>query len=292
MITDIESASPALCRLQLGSELRQLRLNAGLTSRQVVRKLLWSPSKLTRLETGENAVVETADVMALCQIFGADAERTELLMEYAAVTKRKRDWWQSAQYRAVITAGFKAHLGLEATASAVQKYESEYVPGLLQTEAYVRVIHQRAHQGLNSEEIDRVVDVRMTRKAVLHGKNPLKLTAIINEAVLHRQVGGAEVMRAQLAHIVEIASAPNIRIQVVPFKLGDHPGMNGAFTIFHFRDRIALKPIIYFENLADGWVSRHEGDVERHEEAFNDLEALAPGPQESLDLIKKAMKEL
>lgn len=291
MITDIESATPALCRLQLGSELRELRLKAGLTSRQVTRKLLWSPSKLTRLETGENASVETADVMALCQIYAADPETTEVLKGYAAVTKTRRDWWQSPQYRPVISPGFKAHLGLEATASAVQNYEAEYVPGLLQTEDYVRVIHQRAHQGLSTEDIDRLVEVRMTRQEVLRRTPPLKLMAIINESVLHRQIGGPKIMRAQLAHIVEAATAPNVRVQVVPFKLGRHPGMNGAFTIFQFRDRVALKPITYFENLADGWVSRREADVERHEEAFTDLQAMAPGPQESLSLIKDAMKE-
>ncbi|AXG80366.1 helix-turn-helix domain-containing protein [Streptomyces paludis] len=292
MITDIESATPALCRLQLGSELRRLRLEAGLTSRQVVRKLLWSPSKLTRLETGENAAVEPSDIMALCQIYAAEPETCELLKGYAAVTKTKRDWWQSAEYRPVINPGFKAFLGLEATATGLHAYESEYVPGLLQTEEYVRVIYGRAHQGLSREDIDRMVDLRMTRQAVLQRKSPLKLTAIINEAVLYRQVGGRAVMRAQLAHIAEVASAPNVRVQVVPFKLGHHPGMNGAFMILQFRDQVTLKPIVYFENLADAWVSRHERDVERHEDAFNDLQAFAPGPQESLDMIKKAMKEL
>ncbi|WP_327234413.1 helix-turn-helix domain-containing protein [Streptomyces sp. NBC_01317] len=292
MITDIESATPALCRLQLGSELRQLRLEAGLTSTQVVRKLLWSPSKLTRLETGENATVETSDIMALCQIFEVDAETAEELKGYAAVTKTKRDWWQSKKYRPVITPSFKAFLGLEATASALYDYESEFVPGLLQTESYVRVIYQRAHQGLSDAEIDRMVDVRMTRQAVLHRTDsPLKFTAIINESVLHRQVGGPDVMRAQLAHIIEAASAPNVRVQVIPFKAGAHPGMNGAFMILQFRDRVTLKPIAYFENLADGWVTRREGDVEMYEDAFSDLQALAPGPQESLSMIEKAMKE-
>ncbi|MFD5749223.1 helix-turn-helix domain-containing protein [Streptomyces sp. NPDC127033] len=292
MITDIESATPALCRLQLGSELRQLRQDAGLNSRQVVRKLLWSPSKLTRLETGENATVEPSDVMALCQIYQADEETCELLKGYAAVTKTRRDWWQSPEYRQVITPGFKAFLGLEATASALHDYESEFVPGLLQTEDYVRVIYQRAHQGLSDDEIDRMVAVRMNRQAILHRESPLKLTAIINEAVLHRQVGGTAVMRAQLAHIAEATSAPNVRVQVVPFKLGHHPGMNGSFMILQFRDPVALKPIIYFENMADSWVSRRNVDVERFGEAFTDLQALAPGPQESLSMIKKAIREL
>nr|WSZ98565.1 helix-turn-helix domain-containing protein [Streptomyces sp. NBC_00857] len=291
MITDVESATPALCRLQLGNELRHLRMQAGLTSSQVVRKLFWSPSKLTRLETGENSVVEPSDVMALCQIFEADVETTELLKGYAAVTKTRRDWWQSTEYRPVISPGFRAYLGLEATAVTCHKYESEYVPGLIQTEEYVRVIYRGAHHGLSDEEIDRMVAVRMTRQEALHRESPLKFAAIVSEAVLHRQVGGPAVTRAQLAHIAEVASMPNVRIQVVPFKLGDHPGMHGAFTTLQFRDRDAIKPIIYFENLADAWVSRRQSDVERHEEAFNELQALAPGPQESLSMIKRAIEE-
>jgi transcriptional regulator with XRE-family HTH domain len=293
VITDIESATPALCRLQLGSELRRLRLHAGLAGSQVARRLLWSPSKLTRLETGENSVVEQTDVMALCEMYGADSETQAQLMGYAAVTKTRKDWWQSPEYRPVIRPVFKAFLGLEATASTLHNYEAEFVPGLLQTEAYVRVIHERAHHGLSAEEVNRLVEVRMMRQEVLRRQdNPLKYTAIINEAVLHRPVGGADLMRRQLTHIVETAEElPTIRVQVVPYRVGAHAGMNGAFHVLRFPDGAAIKSIVYLEHLADAWVSRREGDVERYEEAFTELQAVAPGPRESLTMIKKAIKE-
>ncbi|MFI9099682.1 helix-turn-helix domain-containing protein [Streptomyces fildesensis] len=293
MITDVEAATPALCRLQLGSELRQLRLAAGLKGAQVVKKLIWSPSKLTRLETGENSSVETPDVMALCEIYGADPETRARLQGYAGVTKTKKDWWLTPEYRPVIGPGFKAFLDLEATATALQNYESEFVPGLLQTEAYVRVIHQRAHQGRSAEDIDRLVTVRTTRQAVLSRQgSPLKFTAIINEAVLHRQVGDPPVMRDQLRHIIDVAeSRPNVNVQVVPFRAGAHPGMNGSFFVIQFPERLALKPMVYLENLADAWVKRGDSDVERYGDAFSDLRALAPGPQESLSMIKEAIKE-
>ena len=291
MITDMESATPALCRLQLGSELRQLRLRAGLTSTQVVRKLLWSPSKLTRLETGENTVVETSDVMALCQILHASEEECELLKEYAAVTKRKREWWQSSDYRQAIPQGFRAFLGMEGAASALHSYESEFVPGLLQTEDYVRLIHRQAWGGHSDEDIDRIAEMRMMRKEVLHRKRPLKLSVIINEAVLLRQVGDPADMRAQLAHLIEAASLPNVQLQVLPFKAGPHRGMNGSFWTFRFRDHAVLKPIVYLENLADQWVARREADVELYEAVFSELQAVASSPQESMSVIKKAMEE-
>ncbi|MFF3734817.1 helix-turn-helix domain-containing protein [Streptomyces sp. NPDC002476] len=289
MITDVESATPALCRLQLGRELRQLRQEAGLTSTQVVRTLICSPSKLTRLETGENSVVETADVMALCEIYRASPEKRALLLGYAAVTKTKKDWWQSPEYRPAIEPTFKAYLGLEATAAALHKYEGEFVPGLLQTGDYVRTIHRRAHERLSADEIDRLVDVRMTRQEALHRESaPLKFAAVINEAVLHRRVGGPAVMRAQIEHLVAVAELPSVRVQVIPFKAGAHPGMNGAFTLLRFDD---AQSIVYLENLGGASVTRRRADVCLYEEAFNDLQILAVGPEESLGMIREAIKE-
>ncbi|MFB6905957.1 helix-turn-helix domain-containing protein [Streptomyces sp. P11-1] len=289
MITDAEAATPALCRLQLGIELKRLRHAANLTSTQVVRKLVCSPSKLTRLEHGENSVVEPADVMALCEIYGADAETRATLVGYAAVTKTKKDWWQSPEYRPAIAPSFKAYLALEATAEALHDYQAEFVPGLLQTEEYVRAIHQRAHEGLPPDEIDRVVAVRMTRQEALQrDTRPLKSASIINEAVLYRAVGGAPVMRAQLEHLAEMVSHPSVTLQVVPFKAGAHAGMNGAFTLLRLPD---AQPIVYLENLDGASVTRRRGNVAAYEEAFTDLQILAVGKQESLSLISKAIKE-
>lgn len=289
MITDAEAATPALCRLQLGRELKQLRQDANLTSTQVVRKLMCSPSKLTRLEHGENAVVEPADVIALCTIYGADPQVRAMLLGYAAVTKTKKDWWQSPEYRPVIAPSFKAYLALEATAEALHNYEAEFVPGLLQSEEYVRAIHQRAHEGLPADEIDRLVAVRMTRQEALHrSAGPLKFAAIVSEAVLYRQVGGAPVMRAQIEHLAEMASHPAVVLQVVPFKMGAHAGMNGAFTMLRLPD---AQPIVYLENLDGASVTRRRTNVQLYEAAFNDLQILAVGPQESLGMIRKAIKE-
>ncbi|MFI7272902.1 helix-turn-helix domain-containing protein [Streptomyces sp. NPDC049879] len=293
MTMDTESATPALCRLQLGSELRRLRLAAELSGADVVRKLLWSPSKLTRLETGENATVEQADVMALSEIYGIDNETRALLMEYAAVTKTRKDWWQSPEYRPAIEPGFRAFLGLEATAASLHNYAAEYVPGLLQTEAYVRVIHQSAYRGLSPTDVARQVTIRMNRQEVLRRvQRPLKYTAIINEAVLRRRVGSADLMREQLTHIVERAeNLPNIRVQVVPFSVGAHAGMNGSFVLFRFPDGAGPRSIVYLESLADAWISRRQQNVSLYADAFADIQALAPGHEESLTMIKKAIKE-
>lgn len=291
-MTDTQAATPTLCRLQLGSELRQIRIRLGLTSTQVVRKLLWSPSKLTRLETGDNATVEPSDIMALCQVYDVDKPTAEQLKEYAAVTKTKREWWQSTEYRPIVGPGTKAALGLESSAAALHAYNSEYVPGLFQTAEYVRVLHRHAHRASTDEDIDRMVELRLRRQKIFRRDPPLKFAVVINEAVLLRQVGGPAVMKAQLARIAEVASEPNVRVQVVPFKAGVHRSMNGAFTTFRFPDDLALKPIVHLEHLADHWVLRRNADVELYEDAFNELQALSPGPQESLSMIENAMREL
>ncbi|WP_405798106.1 helix-turn-helix domain-containing protein [Streptomyces sp. NBC_01506] len=291
-MTDTQAATPTMCRLQLGSELRRIRIKRGLTSTQVVRKLLWSPSKLTRLETGDNATVEPSDIMALCQVYGVDEATAEQLKEYAAVTKTKREWWQSTQFRPIIGPGPKAFLGLESSAAALHAYNSEYVPGLFQTADYVRVLHRHAHGGRADEDIDRMVELRLRRQKVLRRDPPLKFAVVVNEAVLLRQVGSRSVMKAQLAQMIEAAAEPNVKVQVVPFKAGVHRSMNGAFTTFRFLDDLALKPIVHLEHLADHWVLRRSVDVELYEDAFNELQALSPGPQESLGMIENAMKEL
>lgn len=293
MTIDVEAASPALCRLQLANELRQLRLAAGLSGAQVCRKLIWSGSKLTRLETGENSTVEPADAVALCAMYKADDETTARLRGYAAVTKTKQDWWENPAYRPVIPPGFKAFLDLEATATMLQNYEAEFVPGLLQTDAYIRVIHEGAHRGRPADVIKQLVATRTKRQEVLFRENsPLKFIAIINEAVLWRHIGDPPVMRDQLAHIVKVAtSRSNVRVQVVPWRAGHHPGMNGSFVVFRFPDRLTLKPMVYLENLSDAVVKRTDAEVEKYADAFSELQSLAAGPKESLAIIKEAIKE-
>jgi len=231
--------------------------------------------------------------MALCEIYGVDGETRSRLIGYATVTKTRKDWWASPEYRPAIPPGFRAFLDLEATATALQSYEAEFVPGLLQTEAYVRVIHEGAYKGLPREFIDKSVAMRTRRQEVLGRTDPaLKFTAIINEAVLWRRIGDSEVMREQLTHIVTVTeSRPNVHVQVVPYGAGHHPGMNGAFVVFQFPERLGLKPMVYLENLSDAIVKRTESDVELYADAFSELRALAAGPKESLSLIKRAIKE-
>ncbi|MEV0469637.1 helix-turn-helix domain-containing protein [Streptomyces prunicolor] len=296
MAGDIEAASPALCRLRLGIELRKLRKAKGLVGQEVANLTAWSPAKITRLETGDKPV-EPMDVRVLCQLYDADEETASRLEGYAFVTKTKRDWWQSSQYRPVIRPGFDAFIGLEAIAAELHEYQPEFIPGLLQTEEYVRTGHTTVRQNavrqdLAADEVQRRIEVRLTRQGILtRNDHPLKLTAIVSEAVLRRVVGGAELMKRQLAHLVEVGQLPNVTLQVVPFSAGAHPCMGAPFIVLQFPDP-AIKPIVYLENLVTTVVTSKEDDVEKCEVRFSDLATIALGHEESLSVIEKVRKEL
>lgn len=295
MAGDIEAASPALCRLYLGIELRKLRKAKGLVGQEVANLTAWSPAKITRFETGDKPV-EPMDVRVLCQLYDADGETTSRLEGYAFVTKTKRDWWQSSQYRPVIRPGFDAFIGLEAIAAELHEYQTEYVPGLLQTEEYVRTVHTTVRQNavrqdLAADEVQRRIEVRLTRQGILTRKDhPLKLTAVVNEAVLRRVVGSPELMKRQLANMVEVGQLSNVTLQVVPFSAGAHPCMGAPFIVLQFPDPV-IKPIVYLENLVTTVVTGKEDEVEQCEVRFRDLAAVALGHDESLSMIEKVRKE-
>ncbi|MFE2873379.1 helix-turn-helix domain-containing protein [Embleya sp. NPDC059259] len=293
MIEDIESATPALCRLQLGAELRRLRHRADLKSSQVARRLRWSPSKVTRVEHGDNAVVEPDDAVMLCDLYGADPATRSLLHDYAVVTKTKQNRWESPGNQPTVQPTLHAFIGLERSAAAVRCYASEYVPGLLQTAAYARETHRSAPRKFSGEEIDLQVTTRMARQAVLHREeSPLELFAILNEAVLRRHAGDSAVTREQLQHLANISTLENVQVQVVPFSLGFHAGMNGPFTIFRFARASPSRPIVYLENMAANWVVAHEAVIDGYERAFSDLQVLAPSSREARDMIHKVIKEI
>ncbi|MFE3201830.1 helix-turn-helix domain-containing protein [Embleya sp. NPDC059237] len=293
MTQDIELGTPALCRLQLGAELRRLRGEAALKSSQVAKRLLWSPSKLTRLEYGDNVIAEPEDVAMLCDVYKADAETRSLLIDYATVTKTKQNRWTSIGERPAVRPAIHAFVGLEASAAVVRTYQSDYVPGLLQTEAYARAIHQTASRSYSSEEIEVRVAARVARQAVLHrAEAPLELFVILSETVLRRRAGDSTVTREQLEHLADLATMRNVQVQVMPFGAGFHLGMNGPFAIFRFARTSLSRPIVYLENLAAGWVVTDDGIVDSYEHTFSELRALAPGPQESRNMIHQAIKEV
>jgi hypothetical protein len=219
-------------RRALGRRLMKLRVASGRSRRDVVEaKLGISEPTLHRIETGK-VPVTAANVRALCWLYGVDQSTTDALADLAVGTSHE-EWWDSSK---AIPDWFKLYVGLEASTTRMCLYDGEIVPGELQTEEYAVAVFTAA-QPDDPEAVTRHVTARMERQRTLFARTPPPtLTYVLGEGALLRAVGGDVVMQAQVAHLRKTAELPNVEIRVLPFSVGAHPAMAGAFRILDFDD--------------------------------------------------------
>ncbi|MFI5551221.1 helix-turn-helix domain-containing protein [Streptomyces sp. NPDC051738] len=281
---------PAVRRRKLGAELRALRTGAGLTSGEAARLVGWHQSKVSRIETGASGV-KPADVRILLDVYGVrDTQLRELLLALAGSdeTGGRHHWWHA--YRGVLPPTYRDFISLESQASAMRTLETSVVPGLLQTPEYARAVTRAAVSGLADEpgaadeRLDALVAVRLARQDVLHGDPPLQLSAVLDEAVLRREIGGPEVMSGQLRRLMEAGRLPQVRLQVLPFNAGEHIGITGPFVIFSFSNTSDLD-VVVLDHLTSSLYLERKEDLQAYTEAFNTLRIHALSPEESLDYI-------
>ncbi|MDJ0344101.1 helix-turn-helix transcriptional regulator [Streptomyces sp. H10-C2] len=272
---------PAVRRRKLGAELRRQRDLAGLTSGEAARRAGWHQSKVSRIETGRSAA-RPEDVTVLLDIYGVrDRELRDLLATLAG-EGTQRGWWHD--FRDVLPPEYRDFISLETGASRARTMENSVVPGLLQTPAYARALTRSVLPQLAEREIDALVDVRVARQAVLEHDSPLELHALLDEAVLRRKVGGEPVMGAQIQHLAEAATMPQIRLQVLPFTAGGHIGVTGSFVIFSFPFIADLDVVVLDHLTSTLYVDRKE-DIRAYSAAFDRLRAHALSCDESLAFI-------
>lgn len=281
---------PAVRRRKLGAELRALRTGAGLTSGEAARLVGWHQSKVSRIETGASGV-KPADVRLLLDAYGVrEAQLRELLLALANSDEGggRHHWWHA--YRGVLPPTYRDFISLESQASAMRTLETSVVPGLLQTPEYARAVTRAAVSGLTDEaatadeRLDALVAVRLARQEVLHADPPLRLSAVLDEAVLRREVGGPEVMARQLGRLTEAARLPHVTLQVLPFAAGEHIGITGPFVIFSF-SRTSDLDVVVLDHLTSSLYLERKEDLRAYTEAFNALRIHALSPEESLDYI-------
>jgi transcriptional regulator with XRE-family HTH domain len=273
--------SPTVGRRRLGKELRRLREAVGLTIEQVAATLGWSNSKLSRIETGQvratlqdiqealNAYEAEGWSIGLHDIYEAGQSREQLMS--LARSARQEGWWHQQYGDVPIT----PLVGLEDAAASISTYQQVLIPGLLQTDEYARAV---LHEILMDDfEAERRVKFRQARQRLLSQQDPPTLTAVLEEAVLCRPVGGRQVMTRQLQRLIEVASWPNVTIQVLPFDAGEHPGMDSSFTIIKFRDPVD-PDVVYLEDAADSNYLHNSKVVDRYNYVFDRLldKALSP----------------
>lgn len=275
--------SPTVRGRRLRYELRRLREQRGLTIEQAAERSGgdWSTSAISRWETGDRRI-RPADLRALLDIYDIHGEQREVLLTLAREA-RQRGWWQSYSSDAV-PEWFQVYLGLEAEAASIHEYASELVPGLLQTPDYYQAFMQAAPAAGDPQAIQRKIDVRTNRQERLSAADPPECWAVLNEAVIRRLVGGSEVMRAQLLHIAETASRPHVTVQVLPYRAGAHPAMDGSFIVLGFPEA-ADPDVVYLESQTGSLYLEKPPEVERYQAMFSHLVAKALDPDESRDMI-------
>ncbi len=281
-------------RRQLGRYLRDLRNRSRLTVRAAAAQLEWSEAKIWRIETGQTGM-RSLDVETMCRIYGAPADTTEALMGLAKETKA-RGWWHS--YGDVVPEYFDVYIGLEEAASHFCWYESELVPGLLQTEDYARAVIKADNPGVDDAEIEQRVSVRMARQTLLTRVTaPPTLDIVLNEAILHRPVGGTAVMVRQLERLTEAGALTTVSVRVLPFTAGLHRGiMSGPFEILRFplngNGQETEPPTVYAEGFTGALYLDKPHEIERYHAAFTDIGESALDETASEELITRVVKEL
>ena len=214
-------SSPTVRRKELGNRLRRYRDELGLTASEVAQRTNIDPAQLSRLETGGRAPV-VPYVRELCLLYKLDKATTDELLAIA-VEGRQTDWWQ----RFKIEGPTANYLSYESAAKTISNFEAMVVPGLFQTEAYASSVIVPVRSDFTADQLAQTVASRLARRRILTGEPDVDVHAILDEGVLHRIVGGPNVMSAQLAKLVEFGELPNVTLQVLSFAAGSHPGMQG-----------------------------------------------------------------
>jgi transcriptional regulator with XRE-family HTH domain len=251
-------------RRTLGRRLTRLRVAAGKSRREVAEaKLGISEPTLHRIETGK-VPVTVANVRALCWLYGVDASITDALAELALGTSLE-EWWDT---NPVIPDWFKLYVGLEASATRIFSYDGEVVPGELQTEQYARAVFN-AEQPADTENADRHVTLRLQRQQALFARVPgPELVTVLGEGALTRPVGGDSVLKGQIEHLRRLAHRANVEIRVLPWTVGAHAAMAGAFRIMDFDDP-EDPDVVYLETHVGAMYLEETAEVDEYRRIFN-----------------------
>ncbi|WP_149263461.1 helix-turn-helix transcriptional regulator [Actinomadura sp. K4S16] len=279
--------SPTVRRRRLASEMRRLRRESGKTREEAAKFADIAPATVSRIEAAVHAP-KVADIMALCKFYGLDDHRTEVLVTLARQS-RQRGWWH--QYSGTIPEWFEVYVGLEEEAHEILSYASELVPGLFQEEGYIRALFHASLRTWSEEEIDRRVALRLKRQERLTGDDAPKIWAVLNEAVIRRQVGGQETLRSQLNRLTEIAQLNHVNIVVLPFSVGAHPSMDGSCTVLRFPE-VADPDVVYIQYRRGSIYLEDPSDVDMYVDLFDHLRSRALGPDESVDLIARLAEDI
>lgn len=268
--------SPTVLRWELGARLRSLRTRSGLSIEDAARELMCSQAKVSRMETAGRGI-QPRDVRDLCRLYTVEDTVRDELIRMANDAKRP-GWWQ--QY-GTLDEQAATYIGLESAATAINMLESRVIPGLLQIPEYSRLLLAGiATPPLEAEEIDDAVETRQRRRErIVSGE--VEISVLLDETVLDRAFGDADILSRQLKELAELATLPNVSIRLIPLDAGPHPGVHGSFAHLIFRGR-ELADVIYLEGLWGNTFVERPSEVERFRQAYKASENQSWQPERSL----------
>lgn len=282
-----QSLGPTARRMILGSQLRHLREQAGISRAEAGYNIRGSESKISRLELGRVGFKErdVADLLTMYGITDPDERQTFLDM---VKESNQPGWWR--RYNDLMPAWLNDFVGLEEAASRIQTWEPFFVPGLLQTEAYARAIVSRGQHERADDAVDRRVALRMRRQKLLARPDAPRLWAVLDESVLHRPIGGTKILRAQLAYLLEITQLPHVSVQILPWQRSGYAA-EGAFAFLRFAEP-ELPNIVYAEHLTGALYLEKLDEIEHYSRSLDRLVVDAEVPDRSRQLMSKRLAEL
>ncbi|GAB3739826.1 helix-turn-helix transcriptional regulator [Nocardiopsis nanhaiensis] len=270
------SGGPTVLRILLGTQLRRLRQEKGISRHDAGYAIRASHAKISRMELGQVSF-KHRDVDDLLKLYGVDdSEQREALVGLIS-SANAQGWWH--KYGDVLPQWFGVYVGLEEAASVIRTFEVQFVPGLLQTEDYARSVIQLSRTATSDEDVTSRVNMRMhrQRRFTAPDAEPPRLWAVIDEAALHRPYGDAKVMRGQIEHLMEMSRRPNITIQVATFEMGGHPAAGGPFSILRFPTP-QLPDVVFLEQLSSALYFDKFDDTSRYAQTMDHLATQAPLP--------------
>ncbi|MEW2442725.1 helix-turn-helix domain-containing protein [Micromonospora marina] len=288
-----------MLRRQIGRKFEALRKAAGLTMDQAADQLDRARATLHRIENGaEHVRFRQADVKEMLNLYGASGEDRELLLAMTAATRENKNWWHD-YVGSGLPKWFQLYIGLEAAASTIRKYQTELVPGLLQTRAYAEQVYAMpggAIDATDSEDRERAIQLRIERQSLLTRFSAPQLCVILNEAVLRRPVGDHATMAEQMHQILSAAELPNVTIRVLEFSSGLHAGaMTGAFSIMNFPPDSAGKemepPVAYLESATGAIYLDKPHEIAAYDAIWTDMFDRALDDSRSKRLVKRIAEE-